>query len=849
MTNALSNALAIMPFMIRIYSFCDPITQLTLTKVSTLWKQVPVIFQFKKSAEERVRALNEVLQVKLTYSFENAFSVEHIQIDLHCYRLNVLNYVSPEVARYAILPIELKHPYSYFIQKAVFSVIRSKTIEALYKCYQEMPERCIEKMSKETLNKLSEGFVQEALLFLDLAQSLMCLEPLLDLTFSGLLHSNDYPNAITILEALSMHPISKQMTKKYIELFMVALEQPHAEHPLEDPLMRGYRDAISRIYQRLEKKQEVIDANTVQLLPSKNADPEDMQKNLASTQTMEDDEDDPYWKSLYYQDDNSQISENLASMQTFNAAFNYAGDAQNNQAVAHAEEDENDELLWYSFDEPDDWGNLSEIPEPLEAINDAQEGGNGQHAKSLFGQNDHSNFSANLTPLEAYNRDLNRAGVDFDQNTYHYLRDTALSIQPYMDSIKALGVLLKALRSGEFKYLPWIDEIEDHLGINFDEDDYLIPGDEDLVNSQNYDADSVFAESLHSLEHLEASSQGPQEMLNLLQLMNLSTDEWKQRKFSALNARIKHYCSQFTIPNKPTQNYALLEKQDLNIGDSIAVVGDLHGNGLRFDLTLKSLQNLGFLDTQFHLLAGKYLVLLGDYMDRGENNLKVIEILMALKMENQHQVFLVRGNHEDISQNTKEFYTPRKTDPLYRSYLANANNTALLSEFYNLLPDAVYLGQKNAQTNEYQYAQYCHGLFHMYTDPHPLLAEKQPHALSWITFSESFSPRIQKIHITPSQTTDQPHVKKIDALDKLKHLSSIITPKLQNLHWFDIGDAIGNLNTGRETIPPIYPKAYLRLYSTQDIKIKEIFRGHQKGDLWRSAWRKIKPLLPRLTPL
>jgi hypothetical protein len=393
-------------------------------------------------------------------------------------------------------------------------------------------------------------------------------------------------------------------------------------------------------------------------------------------------------------------------------------------------------------------------------------------------------------------------------------------------------------------YVPVNDEGLSLKHCDTSDDDFILC--EDSPDSDNFDDELILKVPLKPPVNIENTSHTPTKMLTLSELMKLTPVEWQNRSTSAINDHINSYCNLFSLPEKPALHYALLEKQDVNIGDSIAVIGDLHGHGLRLELTLKSLQNLGFLDANFHALPGKYIVFLGDYMDRGENNLKVLELLIAFKIENPHQVFLVKGNHEDISQNSIEFYTPKQIDAHYRNYMANIFNKATLARFYNHLPDTLYLGQRNEKTNQYQYAQYCHGLFHMYTDPLSLLADQQPHVISWIPYTQSFNSRIQEIDT--SQINDRAKAKKIEALKKLKDLSDKVIPNLKNLHWFDLGPEIDNLGTGRETIPPLYAKAYLQLYSTLDVKIKEIFRAHQKGDIWRSGLSKNKLFITTIDP-
>jgi len=74
-------------------------------------------------------------------------------------------------------------------------------------------------------------------------------------------------------------------------------------------------------------------------------------------------------------------------------------------------------------------------------------------------------------------------------------------------------------------------------------------------------------------------------------------------------------------------------------------IGDLHGDCDSLDAILKA--------TNFEEKLRKnqgYLVFLGDYLDRGDQELEVLEKLVELKRIYGERVILLRGNHEDLSQ-------------------------------------------------------------------------------------------------------------------------------------------------------------------------------------------------------
>lgn len=313
-------------------------------------------------------------------------------------------------------------------------------------------------------------------------------------------------------------------------------------------------------------------------------------------------------------------------------------------------------------------------------------------------------------------------------------------------------------------------------------------------------------------------------------LMSLTEEEWTDRSIDLLNEKMEQYCEQCVPDGRTPEMAGFLEKHDLEPGADVAVIGDIHGNGLRLDLTLKALQKDGFLDEQFCCVPDKHIVFLGDYVDRGQNNLKVLELVITLKMENQDQVHLIRGNHEDLETSLGRLEHYAANDAKYYGYMQDNENLTVLNYFYNSLPVAVYLGQKT-ESEKRQYVQYSHGLFHLYTDPAPLFENRAPNAHLWVDGSPGFSQRIQR------QMIDQPEAcgteksrKQKEAMEKLEALQNTIPIRFIDIYWLDAAPTfIIDNSIGRVSIPPEITKAYLQISSTETAKVKEIMRGHQPG--------------------
>ena len=82
------------------------------------------------------------------------------------------------------------------------------------------------------------------------------------------------------------------------------------------------------------------------------------------------------------------------------------------------------------------------------------------------------------------------------------------------------------------------------------------------------------------------------------------------------------------------------------------VIGDIHGDLKSLLIELSKYQEVLKESPQCHL------IFLGDYIDRGEESMKCLEIVMSLLLLAPSQIHVLRGNHEDslIGLNNKDVY-------------------------------------------------------------------------------------------------------------------------------------------------------------------------------------------------
>ncbi len=85
----------------------------------------------------------------------------------------------------------------------------------------------------------------------------------------------------------------------------------------------------------------------------------------------------------------------------------------------------------------------------------------------------------------------------------------------------------------------------------------------------------------------------------------------------------------------------ILELKKEHPQDKVMVIGDLHGD-------LKSLTKLMEIIKKEN---SKYVIFLGDIVDRGSYQLECLILVLALKIKDSNKYFLLKGNHETLEVN------------------------------------------------------------------------------------------------------------------------------------------------------------------------------------------------------
>jgi hypothetical protein len=295
--------------------------------------------------------------------------------------------------------------------------------------------------------------------------------------------------------------------------------------------------------------------------------------------------------------------------------------------------------------------------------------------------------------------------------------------------------------------------------------------------------------------------------------------------FAQFEKILNKYNETFSFEFDSQLQFGFMEKLDVEPHSEIFVRADLHGGIETLWRNLNEAKAAALLDKDYRCKPGKYFVFLGDYMDRGNYSLLVVQTLISFKLLNPKQVFLIRGNHEC---NLLNFYSKTKD---YFKFVGNGskkNRLNLLENFYQSLPLTFYISQKTTERREY--VQFTHGMFELNVDPEELLNAKENSKTRPIKKTLKFSERILSIYAN-SKNPLYPYIKRLDHLiEESKPFRRLENFELTAYNWGDVAE-LTSLKCLRERewkISPADIHTYFQLtYDTH--KVKMLFRGHQHG--------------------
>lgn len=284
-----------------------------------------------------------------------------------------------------------------------------------------------------------------------------------------------------------------------------------------------------------------------------------------------------------------------------------------------------------------------------------------------------------------------------------------------------------------------------------------------------------------------------------------------------IEGKVPHFMKYETIPN--FESY--IQKIEVPTNAVIAIHGDLHGDVHALNRFIQTFLERGYLDEEnpFKIKSPHfYMIFLGDYVDRGWYGLEVIYTILRLKNENPQQVFMVRGNHEDIELSTAGYGFG---DEILKKFPRSSYIIGSVAQLYTMLPLALYIAAPEGE--HYNIIQCCHGGIEIGVDPRPLLAQKMAHACMKIDMLMQADGFAQLADIAPkSLKRFFKNYQPLTTANGFMWTDFIVDPaKIIALSPRD--GCTGNLfEYGKRATEQL-----LRVWSGSSYTLRAIFRGHQ----------------------
>ncbi|MCI0536939.1 MAG: metallophosphoesterase, partial [Verrucomicrobiales bacterium] len=280
----------------------------------------------------------------------------------------------------------------------------------------------------------------------------------------------------------------------------------------------------------------------------------------------------------------------------------------------------------------------------------------------------------------------------------------------------------------------------------------------------------------------------------------------------------------------PFQPFA--QKLVVPSGSEILFHGDLHGDVHSLVAWLDWLNKNKYLEDFKLTRPNLYVVMLGDYTDRGTYGIEVLYTLLRLKLANPDRVCLIRGNHEDVTLAMNYGFLAE----IQAKYGREFNVTKVLRG-YDFLPVVLYLGFGD------DFIQCNHGGMEPGFDPRSLLEAEGP-----IRFQ--FLGRLNQARFlkeNPKWSARMDAGSRRIAEDQLKDFKpeDPVRPSTVGFMWNDFSVAPGEpalgYDPGRAFIYGESSTEYiLKAASRTNRQIRAVFRAHQHSSLPNPLMRRLK---------
>tara|TARA_B110000879_G_C11149726_1_gene504040 strand:+ start:424 stop:2178 length:1755 start_codon:yes stop_codon:yes gene_type:complete len=158
-----------------------------------------------------------------------------------------------------------------------------------------------------------------------------------------------------------------------------------------------------------------------------------------------------------------------------------------------------------------------------------------------------------------------------------------------------------------------------------------------------------------------------------------------------------------TSPSFISEMYFVQKVKIDNPNSKIHFIGDIHSSFHSLGNILRDMRE-SFIGETMKLKSDHYIFFTGDLLDRGPYSLEVLWCALNLKQINPTQVYIVKGNHENVSQYNRRLRDGGGTGDEMRYQLDHETINEIKKTLY-YLPVAIFLNFNGSTF------QVCHGAF------------------------------------------------------------------------------------------------------------------------------------------
>jgi len=182
------------------------------------------------------------------------------------------------------------------------------------------------------------------------------------------------------------------------------------------------------------------------------------------------------------------------------------------------------------------------------------------------------------------------------------------------------------------------------------------------------------------------------------------TEEFLDSKWSFLSVLIQQYDTFFNsskwFDDKPAQDIfdsnimypVILQKLVItDISAKFCIIGDIHTSLHSLISIMEDIKDDYFEGDNMILKENRYIIFLGDVVDRGPYNMEVLFIVLSLKNRNFNNVIILDGNHEDYNL-LRNYDTDAEFNLQFQDQSAKVNFVdSKINRILNRLTTCVYL--------------------------------------------------------------------------------------------------------------------------------------------------------------